>query len=52
MSTNVFAEKLARKLKDMNSTSFIDIGSFPLYSCNNAFSNGLKLLKDAINKIK
>jgi len=48
MSTNVLAEKLATKLKNMNSTSFIDIGSCPLHSCNNAFSDGLKLLKYAL----
>ena len=29
-----------------NATSFIDIGSCPLHSANNVFSEGLKLLKD------
>ena len=32
-----------------NATSFIDIGSCPLHSANNVFSEGLKLLKDCVN---
>ena len=44
-----FADKLKIKLKANNATSFIDIGSCPLHSVNNAFSEGLKLLKDCIN---
>ena len=41
-----FADKLKTTLKANNATSFIDIGSCPLHSANNAFSEGLKLLKD------
>ena len=44
-----FADKLKIKLKANNATSFIDIGSCPLHSVNNAFSEGHKLLKDCIN---
>ena len=44
-----FADKLKTTLKANNATSFIDIGSCPLHSANNAFSEGLKLLKDYIN---
>ena len=41
-----FADKLKTTLKANNATSFIDIGSCPLHSANNAFSEGLKPLKD------
>ena len=44
-----FADKLKTTLKANNATSFIDIGSCPLHSANNTFSEGLKLLKDCIN---
>ena len=41
-----FAGKLKTTLKANNATSFIDIGSCPLHSANNAFSEILELLKD------
>ena len=44
-----FDDKLKTTLKANNATLFIDIGSWPLHSANNAFSEGLKLLKDCIN---
>ena len=45
-----FADTLKTTLKASNATSFIDIGSCPLHSANNnAFSEGLQLLKDCIN---
>ena len=43
-----FANKLKTTLKANNTTSFIDIGSCPLYSANNVFSEGLSLLNDYI----
>ena len=44
-----FADKLNTTLKANNATTVIDISSSPLHSGNNAFSEGLKLLKDCIN---
>ena len=44
-----FANKLKTTLKANNTTLFIDIGSCPLHSANNVFSEGLKPLKDCKN---
>ena len=44
-----FDDKLKTTLKANNATLLIDIGSCPLHSANNAFSEGLKLSKDCIN---
>ena len=44
-----FADKLKTTLKANNATTLIDIGSCTLHSANNAFSEGLELLKDCIN---
>jgi len=44
-----FSDKLKTTLNNTDATSFIDIGSCPLHSANNAFSDGLKYLKETIN---
>jgi hypothetical protein len=44
-----FADKLKTTLNNTDATSFIDIGSCPLHSANNAFSDGLKKLRETIN---
>ena len=44
-----FTDKLKTTLKANNARSFIDIGSCPVHSANNAFSEEIKPFKDCIN---
>ena len=44
-----FAEKLSVELKSVDNTSYIDVGSCSLHTCNNAFAEALKTLKETIN---